>query len=339
MQASRFMNFMISASHLSKNVFLAAVGNSSLNIIFRPLSGKQISRACCFWLLLLLCCSFGSLCVRSLSPSETACGSIPVLFSPLGPAYKNDCMHSACNFVKFFSCFTHTFLLNLRNLFWKQLPAFIGKHDSENCIKTKSCPKDLSRHSHRTDYTHFGAVDRIWNLQTRFEKSQFLADGPSLEALFAIMCSAACVLDDIFTCSPHFHYHFAQKWTLLSEVKSHKYVRLTLPARYVIYMSPWRLRLESIEPIESLESIESCSCLPNMNWRAAVCPPQRAFNKYWKVGTQESQNTVPVKKGGPFLIAHGVISKPMPSCLICGSHYGRTHWTFWRIAGSPRYLA
>ena len=82
-------------------------------------NGLTHKRGCHCCLLLLLCCPFGSLCVRFLPPSKTACSSTPVLFSPPSPFCKNDGMHSTCNFMNFvcslllslcISCFTHPFL-------------------------------------------------------------------------------------------------------------------------------------------------------------------------------------------------------------------------------------
>ena len=123
------------------------------------------------------------------------------------------------------------------------LPALAGEHDFEHCINAKSYQKELLRPSNRTDYNHSGAVYGTWNLQNRLGKCVFSPYVPSLEASFAIMCSIACILDDIFTFSQCFRHHFAEKWTLFSEVASHKYVRLTVPARYDVYMSPWYLLL------------------------------------------------------------------------------------------------
>ena len=120
--------------------------------------------------------------------------------------------------------------LFLKNSFPPSLGSMILK-----TIKTKSCPKELPRPPDRTDYTYFGALYRTWNLQNRWEKCVFLVYAPSLEALFAIMCSTACILHDIFTFSQCFRHHFAEKWTLLSEFTSHKCGRLTLPARYVVF--------------------------------------------------------------------------------------------------------
>ena len=42
----------------------------------------------------------------------------------------------------------------------------------------------------------------------------------------------------IFTFSQCFRHPFAEKWTPLSEVTSHRYVRLTPPATYAVYRSP-----------------------------------------------------------------------------------------------------
>ena len=72
---------------------------------------------------------------------------------------------------------------------------------------------------------------RTWNLQNRWEKFVFLVYAPSLEALFAILCSTACILHDIFTFSQCSRHHFAEKWTLLSEVTSHKYVKANTASR------------------------------------------------------------------------------------------------------------
>ena len=149
---------------------------------------------CHFCLLLLLCCSFGSLCVRFFPPSKTACGCSPVLFSPPRPACKNEGMHIACNFLNFIcnllvslciSCFTHPFLPRFFDFFENMLPALVGEHDFENCINVKSNQKQLLRPSSRTDYTCSEPVYGTWNLQNRLEKCVFLAYGPSSEALFA----------------------------------------------------------------------------------------------------------------------------------------------------------
>ena len=45
--------------------------------------------------------------------------------------------------------------------------------------------------------------------KNRLETCVFPVYGPSLEALFAIMRSTACILDDIFTFSPCFRRHLA----------------------------------------------------------------------------------------------------------------------------------
>ena len=127
-----------------------------------------------------------------------------------------------------------TFLSFFENL----RAALVGEHDFQKCMNVKSCQKQLLRPSNRTDYTYFGAVYGTWNLQNRLEKCVFLVYVPSLEALFAPMCSTACILNDIFTFSQCFRHDFAENGTLLPEVTPHKYVRLTLPARYVVYMSP-----------------------------------------------------------------------------------------------------
>ena len=98
---------------------------------------------CC--LLLSLCCSFASLCARSLSPSKTACGSTPVLFSPPSPVCRNDCLHNNCNFVNVvcdllfsfcLSCFTAPFLSNFCHVFCKICsPPTVGSTFLKNSCK------------------------------------------------------------------------------------------------------------------------------------------------------------------------------------------------------------
>ena len=126
------------ASHFLKKVLLACMGSTLLKndfeyfrskiSLFWPPNGFKMSRFCHYCSLLLLSCSFGSLCVRFLPPSKTACSSTPVLFSPPSPFCKNDGMHSTCHFMNFvcnllfslcISCFTHHFLQLFRRFFWK----------------------------------------------------------------------------------------------------------------------------------------------------------------------------------------------------------------------------
>ena len=150
----------------------------------------------------MLCCSFGSLCVRFLPPSKTACSSTPVLFSPPSPFCKNDGMHSTCHFMNFvcnvlfslcISCFTHPFL----HLF--------GEHDFQKCMNVKSCQKQLLSPSNRTDYTYFGAVYGTWNLQNRWEKIYFLL----MEPLWKL-CLPLCNLPHAFWMTfSHFRLAFA----------------------------------------------------------------------------------------------------------------------------------
>ena len=166
--------------------------------------------------------------------------------------------------------------------FEKQLPAFVGKHDFENCIKTKSCPEELPRPPVRTDYTYFGALDRTWNLQNRCEKCVFLVYAPSLEALFAILCSTACILHDIFTFSQCFRHHFAEKWTLLSEFTSHKYGRLTLPARYVVFTCRHDVVLLESPTLNCMLYFATLKLLCRSKIKGRrCCPPQRAFNNWY----------------------------------------------------------
>ena len=116
---------------------------------------------------------------------------------------------------------------NVLSLFRKTVSRLRWEHESENCINAKSRQKELLRYYNRTDYTHSGAVYGNWNLQHRCAKCAFAVYAPTLEALFAIMCSTACILDDIFTFSPCFRHNLAKQWTPHSEATSHKYGRLT----------------------------------------------------------------------------------------------------------------
>ena len=121
------------------------------------------------------------------------------------------------------------------------LPALVEEHDSRKCMNVKSCQKQLLRPSNRTDYTYFWAVYGTWDLPNRWEKCVFLVYVPSLEALFAPMCSTACIFNKILIFSQCFRHDFVENGTLLREVTPHKYVRLALPVRHVVYMSPWCL--------------------------------------------------------------------------------------------------
>ena len=135
----------------------------------------------------------------------------------------------------------HTLFLKFVDTFFeKVLPALGGEHDFENWSNVKSWQKDLLRPSNPTDYTHFGAGHCIWNLQNCYEKCVFPPYGPSLAALFAIMCSTACISDGIFLFLLCFRCYFVEKRTPVSEFTSHKCVRLTVLARYAVYMSPLR---------------------------------------------------------------------------------------------------
>ena len=118
--------------------------------------------------------------------------------------------YATCCFLYAFHALHTPFFQFCVTFFEKQLPAFVGKHDFENCIKTKSCTEELPRPPVRTDYTYFGPLYRTWNLQNRWEKRIFIVYAPSLDALFAIWCSTACILHDIFPFSQCFRHHFAE---------------------------------------------------------------------------------------------------------------------------------
>ena len=117
----------------------------------------------------------------------------------------------------------------------RMLPALVGEHDFQKCKNVKSCQKHLLRPSNRTDYTYFGAVYGTWNSQNRWEKCVFLVYVPSLEVLLPL-----CVLPHAFWMKfAYFRNAFVMICFKIDlEVTSHKYVRLPLPARYVVYMSP-----------------------------------------------------------------------------------------------------
>ena len=59
-------------------------------------------------------------------------------------------------------------------------------------------------------------------------KCVFPAYGPSLEALFVILCSTVCILDDIFLFLRRFRHHLAEEWPAC-RILSLK-VRLVLPS-------------------------------------------------------------------------------------------------------------
>ena len=106
----------------------------------------------------------------------------------------------------------HTPSFNFFVTFFENLlPALVGEHDFQKCMNVKSCQKQLLSPSNRTDYTYFGAVYGTWNSQNRWEKCVFLVYVPSLEALFAPMCSTACILHEIYIFSPCFRHDFASK--------------------------------------------------------------------------------------------------------------------------------
>ena len=64
------------------------------HVTFLTTNGFKNNNCCKCCLLLSLCCSFGSLFVRSLPPLKTACGSTPVQRSHPSPVCKNDGMRS-----------------------------------------------------------------------------------------------------------------------------------------------------------------------------------------------------------------------------------------------------
>ena len=161
------------------------------------------------------------------------------------------------------SPFFHFFVILFENL----LPAFVGEHDFENCINVKSHQKPLLRPSTRTDYTQSGPLYGTWNLQNRWEKCIFLVYVPSLEALFAPMCSTACISHENFIFSQCFRHDFASKLTML-EVTSHKYVRLPLPARYVVCMPPWCLWIHRIHVVLLESPTLNCMLYFALHWCA-----------------------------------------------------------------------
>ena len=138
-----------------------------------------------------------------------------------------------------------------------------------------------------------------WHLE--FAKSMgkcvSLVYGPFSEALFAIMCSTACILHDIFTFSQCFRHHFAEKWTLLSEFTSHTYGRLTLPARYVVFTCRHDVVLLESPALNCMLCFATLKllCRSKIEGRRC-CPPQRAFNSpgLWPNGVLDLHNFVTV---------------------------------------------
>ena len=174
------------APHFLKKVLLACMGSTILKNDFEyfqskisrfwPPNGLKMSRCCHYCSLLLLSCSFGSLCVRFLPPSKTACSSTPVLFRLQAPFAKTMvCIALAILWISYAMCCSlyafhalHTPFFNLFATFFENLlPALVGEHDFQKCMNVKSCQKHLLRPSNRTDYTYFGAVYGTWNLQNR----------------------------------------------------------------------------------------------------------------------------------------------------------------------------
>ena len=86
--------------------------------LFRPPNGFKMINFCKFCLLLSLCCSFASLCARSVSPSKTACGSTPLQFSPPSPVCENDCLH------KNSTCYCLSAFRALQTLFFQKFVIF-----------------------------------------------------------------------------------------------------------------------------------------------------------------------------------------------------------------------
>ena len=110
-------------------------------------------RFCHYCLLLLLCCSFGSLCVRFLPPSKTACSSTPALFSPPSPFCKKDGMHTTCKFMNFvcnllfLSAFhaLHTPFFHFLSLFLKiSFPPSLGSMILKVALKQDHAKKSFS---------------------------------------------------------------------------------------------------------------------------------------------------------------------------------------------------
>ena len=119
------------------------------------------------------------------------------------------------------------------------------------------------------------------NLQKPKEKCVFLFCGPCWEAQFRILCSIAYIYGSSFKFSLSFWRRFLKKRSLSLEVTSHKYVELSTFAGYVLNMS-WWYRPPAVAHFELhafFPNLQPCAEIQIENCRAAVCPPQRAFNK------------------------------------------------------------
>ena len=102
--------------------------------------------------------------------------------------------YAICCFLYAFHALHTTFFNVFWHFFENLLPALVGEHDFQKCMNVKSRQKQFLRPSNRMDYTYFGDVYGTWNMQNRREKCVFLVYVPSLEALFAPICSTACIL-------------------------------------------------------------------------------------------------------------------------------------------------
>ena len=98
------------------------------------------------------------------------------------------------------------------------------------------------------------------------------------------LCLPLCVLPHafcmtLFTIPQCFRHHFAEKWTLLSELTSHKYVRLTLPARYIVFTCRHNVVLLESPALNCMLCFAALKllCRSEIEGRRC-CPPQTAFN-------------------------------------------------------------
>ena len=88
-----------------------------------PLQKQPVARLPCFF-------SLQAPCART-----TVCIALAILWNS----------YAICCFLYAFHALHTPVFQFCVTLFEKQLPAFVGKHDFENSIKTKSCPEELPR--------------------------------------------------------------------------------------------------------------------------------------------------------------------------------------------------
>ena len=130
----------------------------------------------------------------------------------------------------------------------------------------------------------------VWHIEICKTKAGVCISGlrPLLGSSFSHSVLYRLHFGSSFNFSLSFWRHFLKKRSLSLEVTSHKYVELSTFAGYVLNMS-WWYRPPAVAHFELhvfFPNLQPCAEIQIENCRAAVCPPQRAFNKSsaWHVG-------------------------------------------------------